>query len=130
MKEEKKNRSKRLHVRFTEAEYNNLQDKFSKTTCRQVSEYARKVLLQKPVTVYHRDQSLDELMQQLIGLKNDLSAIANNYNQVVRKLHTLQHVPELKSWLILHEKALAILTEKIAAIKSITAQLSDRWLQS
>jgi len=92
MKPEKVIMNKRINVRFTEDEYKKLLDRSAQTTCSNLSEYTRKLLLQKPVTVYQRNQSLDDLMPQLVGLKNDLNAIANNYNQVVRKLHVLQHV--------------------------------------
>jgi len=129
MKPEKVIMNKRINVRFTEDEYKKLLDRSAQTTCSNLSEYTRKLLLQKPVTVYQRNQSLDDLMPQLVGLKNDLNAIANNYNQVVRKLHVLQHVPDLKTWLPQHEIAIRILTVKADEIKALIAKISDAWLQ-
>ncbi|MDF2188677.1 hypothetical protein [Paraflavitalea sp. CAU 1676] len=129
MKAEKVIMSRRINVRFTEEEYKKLLDRSAQTTCSSLSEYTRKLLLQKPVTVYHRNQSVDELIPQLVGLKNDLNAIANNYNQVVRKLHILQHVPDLKTWLPQHEIAIRILTVKADEIKALIAKISDAWLQ-
>ena len=63
---------------------------FSKTTCRKLSEYARNVLLQKPVIIKFRNQSADDFLDEMILLKNELNAIGNNYNQSVKRLHTLE----------------------------------------
>ncbi|MGN6420709.1 MAG: plasmid mobilization protein [Pseudobacter sp.] len=130
MKTEKPRRTRRLHVRLTDQEYEILSDRLASTTCRQISDYARKLLLQKPVTVYHRNQSLDQLMPLLVTIKNDLNALANNYNQVVRKLHLLQHQADLKAWLPMHEKNQQLLQRKVSDIKVLIAQISDQWLQS
>ena len=130
MKTEKPRRTRRLHVRLTDSELQLLNDRLAQTTCQQLSEYARRLLLQKPVTTYHRNQSLDELLPHLISTKNDLSALANNYNQVVRRLHLLQHNSELKAWLPMHEKILQLLIQKVTDIKLLIAKISDQWLQS
>ncbi|WP_276480997.1 plasmid mobilization protein [Paraflavitalea pollutisoli] len=129
MKAAKVTRPKRLHVRFTALEYETLHNRCNKTTCKNISQYARKMLLQKPVTIYQRNQSLDEMMPHLIALKNDLNAIANNYNQVVRKLHLIQNIQDLQSWGPQHEIIVRILSDKIAGTKTLIAKLSDKWLQ-
>ena len=97
-KKEKINRTRKLTVRFTEAEYNKIELSFKTTTKRKLSEYVRYVLLDKPVTVYTRDKSLDEIVVALSHLKSELSAIGNNFNQEVKKLHTMDRVPEIKLW--------------------------------
>ena len=48
----------------------------------------------------------------MILLKNELNAIGNNFNQAVHKLHTLDHVPEIKAWAILNESSKKIFHEK------------------
>ncbi|WP_276484779.1 plasmid mobilization protein [Paraflavitalea pollutisoli] len=130
MKPDKVLMNRRINVRFTGEEHQKLLERTANTTCRNLSEYARKMLLQKPIKILHRNQSLDELMSQLIELKNDLNAIANNYNQVVRKLHVLQNVPDLKNWIPQHENAIRIMALKADAIKTLIAQISTTWLQS
>jgi len=47
----------------------------AKTTCRSLSQYARKMVLGKPVTVYYRDQSYDEFTEAYISFKRDLDVI-------------------------------------------------------
>lgn len=129
MSESKNNRNRRVYVRFTDKEYEKINSRFVRTTCRNFSEYLRKILLDKPVQVKQRNQSLDDLMAELIVLRSELNAIGNNYNQVVKRLYTLQSVPELVGWLSLNESARKMLLEKIGEIKSKIYQINDQWLQ-
>lgn len=129
MKETKTNRSKLLQVRVTPDEFNKIKNMFSQSTCRKVSDYHRKVLLAKPVTINQRNQSLDEFMTEMIRLRNELNSVGNNFNQAVKRLHTLQKIQEFKSWLLLYETTRKMLVEKIENIKHKIAQINDQWLQ-
>ena len=129
MSETKTNLSKWLHIRLKEADYTKIHGKFSNSTCRKLSEYARRVLLDKVITVNQRNQSLDDFMTEMITLRNELNAIGNNFNQSVKKLHTLTQFQEFKTWIILNENSQKILLEKVEEIKSKINQISDKWLQ-
>ena len=100
MMEEKQQPTKSwISFRVKPNEYDIIYAHYSKTTCRKLSEYARKVLLQKPVNVKFRNQSADDFLLEIIALKNELNAIGNNYNQSVKRLHTMDRFPEIKAWL-------------------------------
>lgn len=100
MKEEKTTTTKSwISFRVKPKEYDTIHGYFVKTTCRKLSEYARNVLLQKPVVLKFRNQSADEFLAEMILLKNELNAIGNNYNQSVKRLHTMERIPEIKNWL-------------------------------
>ncbi len=129
MNEVKKNHSKWLHIRLTEEEYDNIHKKFKTSTCRKLSEYARRVLLDKRITINTRNQSLDDFMAEMIRLRNELNSIGNNINEAVKKLNTLQKIDEFKTWLILLETTRKTLLEKIDNIKQKISQISDKWLQ-
>lgn len=129
MSETKNNHSKWLHIRLKEEEYNKINKKFSNSTCRKLSEYARRVLLDKVITINQRNQSFDDFMTEMIKLRNELNALGNNFNQAVKKLHTLNQLQEFKSWLISNENSQKILLEKVNEIKSKINQISDKWLQ-
>ncbi|MBI3139798.1 MAG: plasmid mobilization relaxosome protein MobC [Sphingobacteriales bacterium] len=92
-----------ISFRVRPAEYQKIHGLFSKSTHRKLSEYARNVLLQKPVTIKVRNESADQFLHEMIGLKKELNAIGNNYNQAVKKLHSLNHINEVKGWLTAHE---------------------------
>jgi len=129
MSDAKNNMSRRIYIRLKEKDFETIQRRFSKTTCRKLSEYARRVLLDKVITVNHRNQSLDDFMTEMISLRNELKSIGNNLNQSVKKLHTLEQISEFKAWIIINEKHQQILEKKVDEIKAKINQISDAWLQ-
>ena len=129
MSNSKQTHSKWLHIRLKEEEYKQIQKKFEVSTCRKLSEYARRVLLDKTIIVNQRNQSLDDFMAEMIRLRNELHPVGNNFNQAVKRLHTLEKIPEFKSWLLLYEASRKLLLEKVEIIKQKIAQFSDKWLQ-
>lgn len=128
-RKDKINRTRKVTVRFSETEFEKIMRSFRATTKQKLSEYVRYVLLDKPVTVYTRDQSVDDMLALFISLKNELSAIGNNFNQSVKKLHTMDRVAEIKSWTAMSEKQQELFMNKVAEINFQIAQLSDKWLQ-
>lgn len=122
-------RSFDLHVRLTPKEREQINEKFSRATDRKMSDYIRKVLLDKQITINQRNQSLDDFMTEMIALRKELNAIGINYNQVVKRMHTLDDIPQIKTWLLLHASTGQILLNKITEIKSKISQLDSQWLR-
>lgn len=130
MKEAKREvRTKWLHIRLNATEHKIIQGLHQKTTCKELSDYARSVLLRKPVIVNHRNQSADEILAEMIRLKNELHAIGNNFNQFVHKLHTLDTIPQVKIWLAINENLKATLLAKTEEIKSRMNEIYEQWSQ-
>ncbi|HEX5152781.1 MAG TPA: plasmid mobilization relaxosome protein MobC [Parafilimonas sp.] len=129
MPDTKNNLTRELHIRLKPADFNSIQKRFASSTCRKLSEFARDVLLNKPIVIKQRNQSLDDFMTEMIKLRNELNKIGNNFNQSVKKLYTLQQIGEFKTWLILNENDKKILMEKMNEIKLKINQFSDAWLQ-
>jgi len=127
MKKEK--RIRKVTVRFTQKEYEKLEKKFQNTTSSQLSHYIRNVLLGKPVVIKYRNESLDGFMEEIILLKQELNAIGNNFNQAVKKLHSLKQIPEFRNWLLMNETTKQQLLEKTNLIQQRITQMSDKWLQ-
>ena|SRR5436190_11236299 len=129
MKGTKQVRKGWLTVRLNESEEKKLNKFFSGTTSGSLSEYARDVLLRKPVNVIYRNHSADEFLAEMILLKKELNAIGNNFNQAVHKLHTLDHVPEIKAWAILNEASKKSFMKKMDEIKEKVNQIYQQWSQ-
>jgi hypothetical protein len=129
MKETKKVRSKWLTIRLNEDEEKKLNNLYSKATSNALSEYARDVLLKEPVNVIYRNQTADDFLAEMILLKNELNAIGKNFNQVVHKLHTLDHIPEIKAWAILNESSKNTFMKKVEEIKDKVNQIHQQWSQ-
>lgn len=127
MQETKDNRTKVITLRLTAAEWEQLNSRFKATTCRKFSDYLRKVLLTGKVTVLTRNQSLDDFMAEMIELRNELSAIGNNYNQAVHKLHILDTIPEFREWVLKHYLKHEIFGNKVEEIKNRINQFAEKW---
>ena len=95
-----------------------------------MSDYIRRIILQKPVVVRYRNQSADDFLAEIIKLKNELNAIGNNYNQAVHRLHTLDRIEEMKFWLLINESTQKPFIKKTEEIKEIMNQIYQRWLQT
>lgn len=120
---------KRITIRFKEAEFIQLNARFRQTTCRKFSDYLRRVMLAKPITILYRNASADAFLTEMIGLKNELSAIGNNYNQMVKKLHSLEHSSEIKAWAVLNEISKENMNKKVQDIRQKLNQIYELWLQ-
>jgi hypothetical protein len=103
----KKQAKRFVSVRLTEEEFKEVYRQCENSTCRSLTEYVKKVLTKKPVTVKTRNQSQDELLQTMVGIKNRLDQLAGQAEE---------------------SNAAAILRE-IAEIKVLTRQIGEKWLQ-
>ena len=112
---------------MSDEEENKLHQLYEKTTCNSISEYTRDVLLKQPVYILYRNQSADDFLLEMIELKKELNAIGNNFNQVVHKLHILDHDQEIKAWAAQNEFHKKIFFEKIDEIKEKLNQIYELW---
>ncbi len=115
-----------VSFRIKPTDYESLEKLRKATTCRNMSEYARKVLLSKPVVVKYRSQSADQFLEEMILLKNELSAIGNNFNQAVKRLHTLDNLPEMRNWLIIYDTTHQKISRKTEEIKDRLQEIYEQ----
>ena len=57
----------RLNIRLSQRDWDKISALAGKSTCRSLSEYARKVLLQQPVKIFYRNATFDEFEDQMAG---------------------------------------------------------------
>lgn len=129
MGRENSNRTRIIGLRLTPAEYAKIEQKWKASTCRKLSDYVRHNLFEKPVTSYYRNQSLDDFMAEMVLLRNELNHIGNNFNQAVKRLHTLNQIDEFRSWLIAYEVEKKTLFNKVDEIKKHIQKIAESWLQ-
>ncbi len=129
MERENSKRTRIVGLRFTPEEYAKIERKWKTSTCRKLSDYIRKHLFNKPITTNYRNQSLDDFMAEMMRLRGELNAIGNNFNQAVKKLHTLNQITDFKHWLINYELEKKILFNKVDEIKKQIQKFSESWLQ-
>ena len=121
--------TKRITIRLQEAEFTQLNSQFKKTTCRKFSDYLRRLMLAKTTTILYRNASADAFLTEMIGLKKELSSIGNNFNQLVRRLHTFHDSSEVKLWASLNEYAKENMNEIVNEIRKKLNQIYELWLQ-
>lgn len=118
-----------LNVRINFAEKKQLQKLQQSSTEKTMSNYVRKVALQKPVIVNYRNQSADDYLKDMLYLTKQLNGIGNNFNQAVHKLHTLDRIPEFRNWIQEQQALHKQVVKSIEAIRSRINQLYEQWLQ-
>ena len=85
-----------LSIRLSTEEFDEVYQHLQQSTCRSLTEYVKKVLTQKPVTVKVRDQTREDVLQQLIQIKSRLEALLEK--TVPHDMPSLQHeITEIKS---------------------------------
>lgn len=127
-KQENEVRNKMVVVRMNNTEFEKVENLRKKTTERYLSSYVRKLSLEKPVTVKYRNQSADDFLKEMLGLKKELNGIGNNFNQAVHKLHLLDKIPEFRVWVNHYDGLQKSLVSKVEEIKLKVNQLYEQWL--
>ena len=129
MKEKNENRVIRVTLRFNESEFEKIQEKIKNTWFRNLSSYIRYVLLEKKIVTLYRNQSMDELMEELIQLRRELNFIGHNFNQTVKKLNSVIDMPEAIYWQEMLNVSKKELEPGIKNIKEKINQFADLWSQ-
>jgi hypothetical protein len=78
MKKALKNINTCLTIYLNPKECEDLHTRMLVTTCRSKSEYARKMLFGKPVRVLSRNESIDEMIEELVRLRKEMAKLTNH----------------------------------------------------
>jgi len=129
MEGQNSNRTRIIGLRLTPDEYAKIEKKWKASTCRKLSDYVRRSIFDKPIVTTYRNSSQDDLMAELARLRNELNAVGNNFNQAVKKLHTLSQISEFRSWLIAYEVEKKILSNKVDEVRNNVKKILELWLR-
>ena len=124
----KENKTKNITFRVSAEEYRQLQTNFRETTCRRFSDFIRKKLFSRTIIAAVRDRNMDDAMAAYAQIKKDFNGVANNFNQLVKKLHSATSATEFKLWA---SRAEARETEVVVAIRrmdGIIKKIMEKWL--
>jgi hypothetical protein len=127
MEHQQQPRTKWLTIRMSEEEYQAV-EALSRQAMRQtLSEYARKTVLGKPIIMKYHDESMDKFIDRMIELKDELKSIGNNFNQVVRRLHSLKNLPDLQQWILVNEQEKTRIFRLIETISTNINEAKKVW---
>ncbi|GAC1424604.1 MAG: hypothetical protein NVS9B7_28410 [Flavisolibacter sp.] len=129
MKRINRTRTRYLKVRLSEEEEKRLNILHKRAKSQELGEYARCVLLKEPVHIIFRNQSADDFLSEMVQIKNELNCIDNNFSLMVKKLHSLEFIPEFKSCELLKNPSKEAFQNKVEAILGKVNQIYAQWLQ-
>lgn len=118
----------RLRIWLTKNEYESIAARAANSSIHHLSGYCRKLILGQPPTLFHRNRSLDDFMEEMILLRNELKNIGNELKQVAGGFPG-PGLPEYREWLLSQESVQKSLTEKLEQIYRKIHSMSDQWLQ-
>jgi len=130
MEEKNGGRNRWLHIRLTKEEFEQIDRNFKVSACRKRSDFVRRNLMRKPIVLRYRNESLDKLLQELILLRSQLNFMGNNFNQSVKKLHTLFEISDFKVWILAFDSDRNKYFSLMNEIKKYIENLAQKWLQS
>lgn len=118
-----------LKIRINPQEQKLIEQHRQNSTEKTISNYIRKLAMQKPVTIRYRNESADDFLHEMMELKKQLNGIGNNFNQAVHKLHSLDRIPEFREWIQEQQHTHKHLSHSIDQIRNRINQLYEQWLQ-
>jgi len=118
-----------IGLRLTGLEYAELEKSWKNSTVKKLSEFVRRVIFGRKITVYSRNKSLDELVAELVVLKRELHAIGVNFNQAVRRLNMTDHSPQMQAWVERFGRDRDAYLALFEEVKSKINSVSEQWLQ-
>ena len=129
MEEDNENRSKWIKIRLRPSEEKLLNKRYEKSKFQNRSEFGRAMILGEPVTVIHRDKSMDEVLEELALLRRELNFVGNNLNQAVRSINSAHGFPDKSLWMNLLTVINGKLEPSITQIKDRMNKYADLWSQ-
>lgn len=125
MENKQENRTRRITLRLTVAEYEKIEKNWRNTITQKLSDHLRNLIFRKPIVTTCRNRSIDDLVIELGLLRQELNRIGVNFNQSVKKLHTLHETPEFMRWLTTHEVEKRTLANKMDEIKEHIHKIAE-----
>lgn len=98
------------HVYMTPQQWKKIENDLTHSTCNSFSEYVRKVIMKKPITLFHRNQSFDEFIdimivwrkevREILGkptlTENDVNVLKQLFKQIQEGINKLVDLCSLK----------------------------------
>ena len=96
-----KRKQRNLNIPMKEEEYEAFLQLYRGTICRNMSSYARKMLLGQPVTIITRNRSLDDFIELGVRIRKDLKLLlAKDGFSPAEKEELIRHLRRIEEILI------------------------------
>ena len=90
-----------FRISITKKEYQKVKEGFALTTCRSLSEYVRKLMFGRRITICYRDRAFDDFIEEAIRLRKALLLCADQGGfDEHERMKLLQKTEEIRSIVI------------------------------
>lgn len=117
-----------IKTRVNDAKFSQLNDMLKKSECRNMSELVRHIINNRPVTLLHRDKSLDLLIEELAAIRKELKSIGININQITHQFHIYSEKERKLFYALGVAEKYQLVGDKVEQLYKIISKLSEQWL--
>jgi len=118
-----------IRIRVDEQTLKRLDKMQKMSDCKGLSQLARKILMQEPVQIFHRDISMNGPMEELAMIRKEIRSIGININQQTYHFHTSQSKAARMFYVERTKELYEKIEIKIERLLEITDKLAHKWLQ-
>ena len=120
----------RIDVRLTGAEHSKIDNMYKISTCRTKAQYVRELIFNRPVRIFYRDQSLDDLIEEIVILNREINILKEHQSKTLEILYTYKNSSELNESIQLAALKITGLHKKMDEVKNQMEKITEKWLQS
>lgn len=120
----------KVHFWIRKEDASRIRDLQRNSTCHTTSDYLRSVILQKPVGVYYRNKSADELLLAMNRVKNNLTAIHHMFGQLLQQCYQGNQKPGSEDRFSQLDELGHLLDQRIEEIRLLLVKNYDLCSQS
>ena len=118
-----------VRTRVTKGTAERLEKLRAFSDCHSIGELTRRILSGDTITIYHKDASMDGVMEQLVLIRRELKAIGTNMNQVTRSFHQTDDNNRKGFYALKLAAQYQEAASRINLLLSLISQLSKKWLE-
>ena len=119
-----------IYVGLKLEEYAKIELQYKASTCRNKSEYIRNLIYNRPITILNRNQSLDDLIEEITILNNEINTIKNELSKTLEILCIDKNSSEFNQKIQEIGLKIANLHQIMDQIKNQIIKITDKWLLS
>lgn len=121
--------SQPLILRVNPTTFKRLEKIQKNSNCQSIGEVARKILSRERILCFHKDISMDAIMEELAGIRKELKSIGININQQTRNFHTANNDAQRNYYFLKTTDLYKSVGIKVESLLNLIAKLSEKWLQ-
>lgn len=118
-----------LRIRINEKTFKRLEKLVATSDCRSPCAAARKIITGERINVFHRNDEMGEVMEELAMIRKEIRSIGININQQTHFFNSSDQVSQ--KWFYVNRtlELYKPINEKIERLLEIVNQLAIQWLQ-